>query len=139
MYKITFLTLFPELFQEFLKTSIIKRAILDEKVEINIHNIRDYSLDPHKKVDDYQFGGGPGMVIGLQAICDCLDSIKTSTSKVVLLTPTGKQYSHQLAKKLLKTNHLILICMKILSLYHLPKPLHFLSSFELKNEIYFHL
>ena len=110
MYKITFLTLFPESFNWLFDYSIIKNAIKNNLVNLEIVNFRDWSNDKHKKVDDYQFGGGPGMVIGLQAICDCLDNIKTSTSKVVLLTPTGKQYTHQLAKKLLKTNHLILIC-----------------------------
>lgn len=67
--KIDILTLFPDMFDGFLSESIIGRAIKDRKVEINIYNIRNYSNDPHKKVDDYPFGGGKGMVLMPQPIC----------------------------------------------------------------------
>ena len=66
--KIDILTLFPSMFDGFVSESIIKRAIEKGKVEVTIHNIRDYSKDPHKKVDDYQFGGGSGMVLMPQPI-----------------------------------------------------------------------
>lgn len=108
--KIDILTLFPEMFTEFLNTSIIKRAILDKKVEINIHNIRDYSLDPHKKVDDYQFGGGAGMVLMPEPIFRAVDDLKTEESVVVLMTPQGIPYSQSKAYELSALKHIILIC-----------------------------
>ena len=108
--KIDILTLFPEMFTEFLNTSIIKRATLDKKVEINIHNIRDYSLDPHKKVDDYQFGGGAGMVLMPEPIFRAVDDLKTEESVVVLMTPQGIPYSQSKAYELSALKHIILIC-----------------------------
>ena len=75
--KIDILTLFPNMFLGFIGESIIKRAIDSNKVKINIHNIRDYSKDPHKKVDDYGFGGGRGMVLMPQPIFDAVNSLKT--------------------------------------------------------------
>ena len=74
--KIDILTLFPNMFDGFINESIIKRAINANKVTINIHNIRDYSKDPHKKVDDYAFGGGAGMVLMPQPIFDAVDTVK---------------------------------------------------------------
>lgn len=108
--KIDILTLFPHMFDNFLNESIIKRAIDDNKVEINIHNIRDYSKDPHKKVDDYSFGGGAGMVLMPQPIFDAVDNLKNNDSKVILMTPQGITYSQNKALELASFNHLIIIC-----------------------------
>lgn len=108
--KIDILTIFPEMFTEFLKTSIIKRAILDNKVEISVHNFRDYSLDPHKKVDDYQFGGGAGMVLMPEPIFRAVDALKSDDSVVILMTPQGEKYDQKKAYELTKFKHLILIC-----------------------------
>ena len=108
--KIDILTLFPTMFDGFIHESIIKRAIEKEKVEINIHNIRDYSKDPHKKVDDYAFGGGAGMVLMPQPIFDAVDNIKTSDSTVILLTPQGQVYNQTLAYEFSHKSHIILIC-----------------------------
>lgn len=108
--KIDVLTLFPKMFTGFLNESIIKRAITDKKVEINIHNIRDYSLDPHKKVDDYSYGGGAGMVLMPQPIFDAVLSLKKQNSHVILLTPQGKVYNQKEAYNLSKHEHIILIC-----------------------------
>ena len=108
--KIDILTLFPHMFDGFLEESIIKRAILDNKVTINIHNFRDYSNDPHKKVDDYPYGGGAGMVLMPQPIFDCIDNIKTKDSKIILLTPQGVKYNQKHAIKLSCEKHLIFIC-----------------------------
>lgn len=111
MFKISFLTLFPDSFEWLKQYSIIKNALEKRYVEIEIINFRDWSKDKHKKVDDYQFGGGPGMVIGLQAICDCLKEVRTPNCLVYLLSPSGITYNQNLAKQILsKTNHLILIC-----------------------------
>ena len=108
--KIDILSLFPFMFDNFLNTSIIKRAIEKKKVFINIINFRDYSKDSHKKVDDTPFGGGSGMVLTCQPIFDCVESIKTDDSYVILLTPTGVTYNQKLAKELTKFKHLIIIC-----------------------------
>ena len=108
--KIDILTLFPSMFEGFLNESIIKRAIDNNKVIIKIHNIRDYSKDPHKKVDDYGFGGGKGMVLMPQPIFDAVDNLKTKSSKVILMTPQGRPYNQSLAYNLSKEQHLIIIC-----------------------------
>jgi tRNA (guanine37-N1)-methyltransferase len=108
--KISILTLFPNLFNEFLSTSIIKRAIENNKVEIEIIDFREYSKDPHKKVDDTPYGGGAGMVLQCQPIFDCVEDIKTPESKVILLTPSGIPYKQSVAYDLSKEKHLIIIC-----------------------------
>ena len=108
--KIDILTLFPDMIKPFINDSIIKRAIDSKKVEINIVNFRDYSTDPHKKVDDYSFGGGAGMVLMPQPIFDAVDDLKTPSSKVILLTPQGVKYKQSIAYDLSKEKHLIIIC-----------------------------
>lgn len=108
--KIDILTLFPEQYQDFLGTSIIKRALQNNLVEINVHNIRDYSKDPHKKVDDYGYGGGQGMVLMPQPIFDAVDDLKKEESKILLMTPQGKQYTQKQAYDLTQYQHLIIIC-----------------------------
>ena len=108
--KISILTLFPELFKDFVNTSIISHSLTKKINEIEIINFREYSKDSHKRVDDYQYGGGAGMVIGLQAIIDCLEDVKSKDSHVVLLSPQGVTYNQIIAKKFSKYKHLILIC-----------------------------
>lgn len=108
--QIDILTLFPEMFNGFLTESIIKRAIEKEKVKINIINFRDYTTDPHGKVDDTPFGGGAGMVLQVEPIYNALENIKTKDSHIILLTPSGKTFNQQKAKNLTKHNHIILIC-----------------------------
>ena len=108
--KIDILTLFPNMFNGVFEESIIKRAIEDKKVEINLHNFRDYTLDPHNKVDDTPYGGGVGMVLTCQPIFDCVKKIRTADSKVILLTPSGKVYNQKMAYDLSKEKHLIIIC-----------------------------
>lgn len=108
--KIDILTLFPSMFDGFINESIIKRAIDSKKVEINIHNFRDYSKDPHQKVDDYGFGGGPGMVLMPQPIFDAVGALKQEHSKVILLTPQGQTYTQHMAYDLHHEKHLIFIC-----------------------------
>ncbi len=108
--KIDILTIFPEMFDGFVNSSIIKRAINDNKVQINVHNFRDYSTDPHKCVDDYAFGGGQGMVLMPQPIFDAVEDIKTKDTKVILLTPQGKKYNQKMAYDLAKEKSLMFIC-----------------------------
>lgn len=108
--KIDILTLFPHMFDGFLTESIIKRALENKKVEIQTINFRDYSLDPHKRVDDYSFGGGCGMILTPQPIFDCIEHIRTDDSYVILLTPQGKTHTQKMAHMLSKKKHLIFIC-----------------------------
>ena len=108
--KIDILTLFPNMFDSFFKESIIKRAIENNKVEINVIDFREYSKDPHKKVDDTPYGGGAGMVLTCQPIFDCVESLRTPESKVIILTPSGKLYKQETAYDLSKESHLIIIC-----------------------------
>ena len=108
--KIDILTLFPHMFDGFLTESIIKRAIEKGKVEINVHNFRNYSTDPHGKVDDTPYGGGAGMVLMCQPIFDCVKALRTDESLVIMLTPEGSIYNQQMAKELSLKKHLILIC-----------------------------
>ena len=108
--KIDILTLFPEMFDGVFTESIIKRAREEGKVEINLINFRDYTNDPHNKVDDTPYGGGSGMVLMCQPIFDCVKAIRTESSKVILLTPTGKVYNQSMAYDLSREKHLIMIC-----------------------------
>ena len=108
--KIDILTLFPEMFEGVFQESILKRAREKGLVEINLHNFREFSKDPHKKVDDTPYGGGGGMVLCCQPIFDCVKSLRTKESTVILLTPSGKKYTEQKAKELAGKKHLILIC-----------------------------
>lgn len=104
------LTLFPEMFTGVITSSILKRAITDGKVTINIHNFREFSKDIHHKVDDTPYGGGCGMILTCQPIFDCVASLRRENSKVILLTPDGTVYNQELATSLSKEEHLILIC-----------------------------
>ena len=108
--KIDILTLFPEMFENIFSSSIIKRAQDEQKVVINTINFRDYSKDPHHKVDDTPYGGGDGMVLTCQPIFDCVEALKTEKSKVILLTPDGTKYEQKLAYNLSEEEHLIIIC-----------------------------
>ncbi len=110
MIRIDILTLFPEMFNGVFNESIIKRAIDEKKVEINLINFRKYSKDPHNKVDDTPYGGGAGMVLTCQPIFDCIKDIRNKNSKVILLTPSGVPYKQKKAYSLAKEKHLIIIC-----------------------------
>ena len=108
--RIDILSLFPNMYQGIFDESIIKRAVDEGKVSINIHNFRDFSLDPHNKVDDTPYGGGAGMVLTCQPIFDCVKSLRTDDSIVILLTPDGEVYKQSKAYELSKCKHLIFIC-----------------------------
>lgn len=108
--KIDILTLFPNMFNGFMTESIIKRAIDNKLVEINIIDFRKFSTDPHSKVDDTPYGGGAGMVLTCQPIFDCVKSLKKENSRVILLTPSGQVYKQAIAYDLSKERHLIIIC-----------------------------
>ncbi len=108
--KITILTLFPEMFNGFLDTSIIKKARLKELVDYQIVDIRAFTEDKHKRVDDYPFGGGQGMVMFCQPIVDALKTVRTEKSHIILMTPAASTFNQEKARSLLKFKHLIIIC-----------------------------
>jgi tRNA (guanine37-N1)-methyltransferase len=108
--KIDILTLFPEMFSLF-NESIIGRAKEKGLFEINPVNIRDYSKDRHKKVDDYPYGGGSGLVMSVQPIRDALKDLKkTNQGPVIFLGPKGKTFNQDMAKRLAKEEQLIFLC-----------------------------
>lgn len=104
------LTLFPNMYDNFITESIIKRAIESDKVSINIHNIRDYTVYNNKQVDDYPFGGGGGMVLMCDPIFRAIDSLKREDSLVIMMTPSGIVYKEKMAIDLSKKKHLIILC-----------------------------
>ncbi len=107
--KFDVLTLFPEMFEP-IKQSIIGRAMDKSLIDINLINIRDFSKDKHKKVDDTIYGGGAGMLIKPDVVYDAYKSVKTENSKVIYLTPQGKKLNQSKVEELAKEEHLILLC-----------------------------
>ncbi len=107
--KIDVLTLFPEMFKS-LEESIIGRAQEKELININLINIRDFSKDKHKHVDDTPYGGGAGMVMKPDVVYDAYNSVKKQNSKVIYLTPQGKVLNQAKVEELSKEEHLILLC-----------------------------
>lgn len=107
--KFDILTLFPEMFTG-LYESIIGRAEKDGKIVINLVNIRDFSKNKHKKVDDYPYGGGAGMVIRPDVVYDAYKSLDSENAKVIYLSPQGKTLTQSKVQELSKEKHLILLC-----------------------------
>lgn len=108
--KIDILTLFPEMFEP-LKQSILGRAQEKNIFELNLINIRDFSLEKHKKTDDYVFGGGDGMLMTPQPLYDAIMSVKTPDSYVVYMSPKGTVLNQKKVKDISSThNHIIIVC-----------------------------
>lgn len=107
--KFSVLTLFPEMFDS-LNTSIIGRAIENNLIEIEYVNIRDFSKNKHKKVDDTPYGGGAGMVIMPDVVYNAYESVKTKNAKVIYMSPQGKTLNQKEVKRLSKESHIILLC-----------------------------
>ena len=109
--KIDILTLFPKMFEGFINESIIKRAVEKGLVEINLINIRDFTLLKNGKVDDTPYGGGSGMVLMCEPVVRAIESVRTEQSLVYLMSPSGEVFHDQLAGAIYqKTKHLILVC-----------------------------
>lgn len=111
--KFDILTLFPEIFEPVINSSIIGRALKKGLIEIKTHNIRDYSLDKHRKTDDYPYGGGCGMVMTPQPIYDAYKAITKDLDykpKVIYMSPQGKVLTQKKALQLRDENHLIILC-----------------------------
>lgn len=113
--KFNIITIFPGLFDSFLQESLIKKAIDKKLVSFNIINLRDFTADKHKKVDDTPYGGGAGMVIKIEPIYKALKKLqgrrkKLGKRKIVLLTPAGRQFDQKMAEKFSKVDEITFIC-----------------------------
>lgn len=108
--KITVLTLFPEMYNDFLSTSIIGRAVKNGLVEVEFVQIRDFSKDKFKHVDDSSFGGGMGQVMQCQPLLDALHSVETENGYSIMMSPLGKTLNQQKSREFAKKEHLIIVC-----------------------------
>ena len=107
--KIDVLTLFPGMFTGPLDESIIKRARNAGLLELRLHNLRDFAHDRHKTVDDRPFGGGPGMLLKPEPIFEAVEKLKGEDTKVILLSPSGRNFSQDIAREMAKLEHILLI------------------------------
>lgn len=110
MMRIDILTLFPEMVRAVLGESITGRALKNNLYELNTVNIRDFTEDKHRRVDDSPYGGGTGMVMEAQPIYDAYQSVRTPHAKVIYLSPQGQPFCQQKAKALSQEQHLIFLC-----------------------------
>ncbi len=112
MLKIDVITIFPEMFKAVTGESIIKRACQKKKIRIEIYNLRDFTDNTHRKVDERPFGGGPGMLISPEPVFKAVKKIKgrRKKTKVILLTPQGVKFEQKTAGRLSRETHLIFIC-----------------------------
>ena len=108
--KIDVLTLFPAMFAGPLDESIVKRARAEGLLDLTIHNLRDYSHDRHRTVDDKPFGGGPGMLLKPEPIFEAVEKLSREKTRLILLTPAGRKFSHSIARELARQEHLLLVC-----------------------------
>ena len=113
--KFDVMTLFPDMVKSVLSESIIGRAQTGGRIEVECHNIRDFSKDKHRKTDDTPYGGGVGMVMTCQPICDCYDSVVSSipsenSKRVIYMSPKGAIFTHDKAKELSQYDNLIFLC-----------------------------
>lgn len=104
------ITIFPNIFDSYFKESLIKKALDKKLLKIKIHNLRDYSSNKRKSVDDRPYGGGLGMVLMVEPIFRALKKIKKKKSRVILFTPRGKTFNQKKANQLKKYDQIILIC-----------------------------
>ncbi len=111
MLKFDIITIFPDIFNSYLSESLINRAQKKKLIKINVHNLRKWTSDKHKTVDDKPFGGGLGMVMKVEPIYKAVKKLKKSKkAKIVLFTPRGKKFNQKMAYEFSKLDQLILIC-----------------------------
>jgi tRNA (guanine37-N1)-methyltransferase len=108
--RVDILTLFPEICRGPLNESMMKRAQTSGQLDLHIHNIREWTTDKHRVVDDAPFGGGQGMVMKPEPIFAAVESLKTDESTVILMTPQGRRFTQQRAQELSAKPHLVLVC-----------------------------
>lgn len=111
------MTLFPEMIENAMNTSILKRAMDNKYIKLNTYNIRDYTLDKHNKVDDYTYGGGAGMLMQAQPVYDCfkhveekINNSQANKPRVIYVTPQGSVFNQSMAKEFSKEEDLVLLC-----------------------------
>jgi tRNA (guanine37-N1)-methyltransferase len=108
--KIDVLTLFPAMFAGPLDESIVKRAREAKLLDLKIHNLRDWTHDRHKTVDDRPFGGGPGMLLKVEPLFEAIESLQRETTRVILLSPSGRKFDQSIARELAQSDDLLLVC-----------------------------
>lgn len=108
--KIDIITIFPEFFDAFLATSIIKRGIEDGYLDIHAHQLREYSSLKHQRIDDTPYGGGAGMLMMFPPFYEAIHTLKRQNTKVIMLSPQGRVFDQKQAIDLAKEDHLILLC-----------------------------
>ena len=108
--KIDVLTLFPAMFAGPLDESIVKRARAEGLLDLAVHNLRDYTHDRHRTVDDKPFGGGPGMLLKPEPIFEAVEKLSREKTRLILLTPAGRKFNHSIARELARQEHLLLVC-----------------------------
>lgn len=110
--RIDIITVLPELLKGPFDASILKRAIDKGLAEVHVHNLRDYTTDKHKKVDDYQFGGGAGMVMMIQPIDDCITHLKSQRDydEIIYMSPDGETFNQGMANKMSMSKNIIILC-----------------------------
>ncbi|MEK7103408.1 MAG: tRNA (guanosine(37)-N1)-methyltransferase TrmD, partial [Patescibacteria group bacterium] len=105
------LTIFPHLLDSYLSESLLKRAQNNNLLSINTHDIREYTTDPHKKVDSTPYGGGPGMVYQVEPVVNTLEALPREKKHLVILTsPRGKPFTQKMSQQLAKYDQLIFVC-----------------------------
>lgn len=108
--KIDIITIFPDMFKEVFESGIVAQAQKNNLVELKIHNLRNWTHDKHKQVDDRPFGGGAGMVLKPEPLFEAISELKSEVSNVIFLTPSGQTLNQEKVEKLSEESHLILIC-----------------------------
>jgi tRNA (guanine37-N1)-methyltransferase len=108
--KVDVLTLFPEMFSGPLDVSIVQRARSGGLLDLRIHNLRDWTHDRHKTVDDKPFGGGPGMVLKPEPLFEAIEQLRTEATTALLLAPDGEKFDQSIARELAGAEHLLLVC-----------------------------
>ena len=110
--RIDILTIFPEMFDGPFSHSIVKRAKEKGLVDIHLHNIRDYATDKHRRVDDYPFGGGAGMVMMIEPVLNCIEGLKKDRDydEIIFMTPDGEKFDQPIANQLSILKNIILLC-----------------------------
>jgi tRNA (guanine37-N1)-methyltransferase len=108
--RIDVFTIFPRIFEGPLRESLLGKAIAGELLDVRVHDLRDWTSDPHRKVDDASFGGGPGMVMRAQPVFDAVESLDPDRGRVLLLSPAGRRLDQAFVRELAAEPHLTLIC-----------------------------
>ena len=107
------LTLFPEIFQGYLGQSLLKRAIQTGRVDVRLHDVRDWARDKHHSVDDRPFGGGPGMVLKVEPVVECVEAVRgcdPEPGRLVMLTPQGRRLDQRGVERLARQKRILLLC-----------------------------